>query len=170
MGTIMVVCSEDGQKISGYLRRLAPPLLDGVELAMPRGARTEPQKPVAAAVVDSSDPAALDWVCRQKLPAITCGFHNRDTLTLSSITPDAAVICLLRALQTTDGRVIEPMEFPVSLDGRPAVYPILACSAVMLLYGMEERLLTAKFCAYSAKPNPSYPDALAQKHPGENKN
>ena len=54
---------------------------------------------------------------RQKhhLRTLTCGLSSKDTLTLSSVTAESAVICLQREIGTLGGEVLEPYEIPVKL-------------------------------------------------------
>lgn len=50
-------------------------------------------------------------------PVITCGTGRRDTLTLSSISPERAVLCAQRELPTVDGEWLEATELAVELCG-----------------------------------------------------
>lgn len=47
-------------------------------------------------------------------PVVTCGTGVRDTLTLSSLSPHRAVLCLQRELPTVSGLWLEPAEFAVT--------------------------------------------------------
>lgn len=50
-------------------------------------------------------------------PVVTCGTGVRDTLTVSSISPDSAILCAQRELPTAAGIWLEPAEFRVELCG-----------------------------------------------------
>lgn len=96
------------------------------------------------AVVDSSNNKLLEHVSSTKLPAITCGLLCRDTITLSSMDTDSAVIDIRRAITGLDGSVIEPSEIPVSLTHSMDSYLLMAAAAVFLLTGNTKKLLKGK--------------------------
>lgn len=51
---------------------------------------------------------------------ISCGLSSRDTLTLSSMGEQDAVVCVQRALIRPDGAEVEPQELPVGrMSGSP---------------------------------------------------
>lgn len=51
---------------------------------------------------------------------VSCGLSPRDSLTLSSIGDQNAVVCVQRALLRPDGAQVEPQELPVSRPGGSA--------------------------------------------------
>ena len=92
------------------------------------------------AVVDSSNEEVLLHVSRTKLPAVTCGLSPRDTLTLSSIGEQSAVVSLQRAIVCLDGAVCEPQEIPVLLRAPADCFVLMAVAAVFILSGNISRL------------------------------
>jgi len=92
------------------------------------------------AVVDSCDGAVMRQVSETKLPAITCGLSSRDTITLSSIDVDSAVINLQRSVTCFDGSVLEPQEIPVRLGAAIDNYALMALACVFILNGDARRL------------------------------
>ena len=67
--------------------------------------------------------------------AMTLGMSSKDTLTLSSITPDSAVLCLQRAISDLFGNTLDPVEIPLSLSRRYDAFSILCAAAIFLLSG-----------------------------------
>ncbi len=97
-----------------------------------------PNKTVA--VVDSTSKSLMKYVSQTKLPAITCGLSNKDTITLSSIDMDSAVITLQRAVTCFDATVAEPQEIPVRLSGEMDSFTLMAVAAVFIISGHIEKL------------------------------
>ena len=50
-------------------------------------------------------------------PVVTCGTGIRDTVTISSLTKDHALLCAQRELPTVTGKWLEPFEFGVDMQG-----------------------------------------------------
>ncbi|MDR2909122.1 MAG: hypothetical protein LBU86_04490 [Oscillospiraceae bacterium] len=93
----------------------------------------EPDKSVV--LVDSSKGELLSIVSASGLPAITCGMSNKDTVTLSSMDDDSAVVDLRRSITGFDGIVIEPQEIPARCKRAPHRFALMAAAAVRLLSG-----------------------------------
>ncbi|MDR2931747.1 MAG: hypothetical protein LBV27_01440 [Oscillospiraceae bacterium] len=103
----------------------------------------------AVAVVDSCNEKLLPLVASTRLPAITCGLSAKDTLTLSSMRLDSAVINLQRSVTCFDGSVAEPQEIPVSLntvtmDNDAISFALMAVASICILSGQIERLHSIK--------------------------
>jgi len=94
----------------------------------------------AVAVVDARKQELLTCVSETGLNAITCGLSTRDTITLSSIDVDSAVVNLQRSMSCFDGRVLEPQEIPLKLEGPVDNFALMAASAVYLLTGRKKQL------------------------------
>ena len=67
-------------------------------------------------------------------PLISCGLHLRDTITLSSIENDRAVLSVQREFRAVNGDVIEIGEHPLVYSGKYH-RALIASSALMLLCG-----------------------------------
>lgn len=91
--------------------------------------------PHAVAVVHSQDESSLRFCAQHHLRTLTCGLSSKDTLTLSSVTAESAVICLQREIGTLHGEVLEPYEIPVKLRRRIDRMELLSLAAVLLLCG-----------------------------------
>lgn len=64
-----------------------------------------------------SDNKEQIWrLAEQSIPAITCGFSNKDTITVSSSTERAITLALQRQITTLGGAVVEPMELTLSAE------------------------------------------------------
>ena len=98
----------------------------------------------AIAVVDSSDQSLLEQVAQHRIKALTCGLSGADTLTLSSFTPDSAVISLQRQLEAFDGTVLEPFELPVIFSAHVEPFSLLSCAAVFCFLGKKNPLANCK--------------------------
>lgn len=92
------------------------------------------------AVVDSGSKDALIAVSKTGLPAITCGLAQCDTITLSSISEDSAVINIQRSITCFDGTVAEPQEIPVSLCSSIDNFALMCAALVFILSGNIELL------------------------------
>lgn len=94
----------------------------------------------AIAVVDSCNKDVMRLVGETKLPAITCGLSARDTITLSSISEDSAVINIQRSISCFDGTVIEPQEIPVTLCSSIDSFALMCAAAIFILSGNITKL------------------------------
>jgi len=91
-------------------------------------------------IANSCDHEQIELISKTKLPAITCGLFAKDTITLSSIEPDSAVINLQRCVTCFNGSTAEPQEIPARL-GRPVdSYLLMALAAIFILTGNADRL------------------------------
>jgi hypothetical protein len=95
------------------------------------------------AVVDSTSAATVEQIGGIDIPAITCGFSARDTLTLTSFDRDSAVLCVQRSITCFDSALLEPQEIPFSLSGGIDSFVLMAAAAVFLLTGNAEKLKNA---------------------------
>jgi hypothetical protein len=97
-----------------------------------------PELPIdanAIAIVDSSKEDLLAYVATTGLPAITCGLSAKDTVTLSSMRTDSAVINLQRGVTCFDGSLAEPQEIPIKRPEDADSFAVMAASAICLLAG-----------------------------------
>ena len=98
--------------------------------------------PQAVAIVSPCSQKVMCHMAATGLPAITCGFSSRDTITLSSM-PSAesasGVISLQRAVTRFDGSLAEPQEwlvrFPPCSDQFTSTFAAMAAAAVCLMAG-----------------------------------
>lgn len=89
----------------------------------------------ALAVVHSENREALAFAAAHHLKTLTCGLSVRDTLTLSSLTDECAMVCLQREIRPFGGGIIEPGEIPVRLYAPVGRGELLLVAAVLLLCG-----------------------------------
>ena len=94
----------------------------------------------AVAIVDSSDEQLLGHVSDTRMPAITCGLRSRDTITLSSMAGDSAVIDLRRDISCLDGSTAEPQEIPLRRQKPHENFLLMAAAAILILSGKIEIL------------------------------
>ena len=105
--------------------------------------RLEVGEPVVAVVL-SDNGRDMELLSHSKIKGITCGFSTRDTLTVSSITTESAVICLQRTLTTFSGATVEPVELPVTLSRPMDMFSLLCVAAVLLLSDQVQVLLNGR--------------------------
>lgn len=91
-------------------------------------------------ILSSEDTAGAQLFQQMKLTTITCGLSGKDSLTLSSITNDSAVVCLQRTIRSLSGQEIDPGEIPVVIDRPIDRYSLLLTVAVALLSQRRELL------------------------------
>lgn len=84
-------------------------------------------------VVQSDNLPAAETLSRWKIPVISCGMSITDTITLSSIGPDDAVVCLQRCIPTLNGTIIEPFEIPIKLSRPIDSYALMCIVSIVLL-------------------------------------
>ncbi len=85
------------------------------------------------ALLCSHDKLAVRLASKFMVPSLICGFSAHDTVTLSSITSDSAVVCLQRSIITLDGTTCEPFELPIKLSGRFSNdHLLLLCAAAII--------------------------------------
>lgn len=111
--------------------------------AMPMPVQLETQKQ-SLAVVDSCNKELLQLVSGTNLPAITCGLSPKDTITLSSINDDSAVIDVQRSIICFDGSVVEPQEIPVTLNSPIDNFTLMAAATIFIVCGDTGRLSQIK--------------------------
>ena len=92
-------------------------------------------------IANSCDHGQLEYISATKLPAITCGLFAKDTITLSSIERDGAVINLQRSVVCFNGETVEPQEIPVRFERPVNSYLLMAYAAIFILTGNCERLI-----------------------------
>ena len=91
-------------------------------------------------IANSCDHGQIEYISATKLPAITCGLFAKDTITLSSIERDRAVINLQRSITCFNGETAEPQEIPVYFKQATDSYLLMASAAIFILTGNAARL------------------------------
>ena len=89
----------------------------------------------AMVIVNAEDRSILYQLAQIGAQAITCGLSCKDTFTFSSKSEENAVVSLMRAIPNTAGRILEPMDIPVVFPQGIPDYPLLACTAALILAG-----------------------------------
>lgn len=91
----------------------------------------------AMVIVSAEDRPMLYQLGQIGARAITCGLSCKDTFTFSSRSEDTAVVSLMRAVPNAAGRILEPMDIPLIFPQNVPDYPLLACTAALLLAGIS---------------------------------
>ncbi len=92
------------------------------------------------AIVDSSNYQLSQALSDTGLPAITCGLHSRDTITLTSMGVDSAVIGIQRAIVNFDGSITEPQELPINFTKSIDRFTLMTAAAILILSGNSHLL------------------------------
>ncbi len=87
-------------------------------------------------IFEARNTAASSFLRGTGVVAITCGTSPRDTLSLSSLDDNSAMVSLQRCITTLDGYVVEPGDISVSLQHSRSPHQILAAVSVLLLAGI----------------------------------
>ena len=72
---------------------------------------------------------------------VSFGLSSKDSITVSSLTPDSALLTLQRELVTLDGQVIEQQEIPVTIPSSASAPGIMALYGSLLLLGVPPKQL-----------------------------
>ncbi len=91
-------------------------------------------------IFDSQDSISARFAKEHGVKTLTCGFSPYDTVTLSSITPEQAVVTLQREIVTIRGTVAEPADHPVFLRKSYSAQSILRAAAALILMGYAQEL------------------------------
>jgi hypothetical protein len=86
----------------------------------------------------------MEHVSYTKLPAITCGLLNRDTISLSSISDSSAVLDIRREIRSLDDSIAEPQEIPIRLGKPSDNFALMAACAIIILSGIKDSLISGK--------------------------
>lgn len=84
-------------------------------------------------VTESDNENALSLLRQSGSPVIGCSMSGCDTLTLSCLDENGALVSLQRSVCTLGGTLIEPCEIKLRLSKETALFPLLAACAVLLL-------------------------------------
>ena len=66
--------------------------------------------------------------------AITYGFNNKATLTLSSVSENHIIICLQRVIHSKNNKQYEPQEIEIEVPENTEISSALGILAIMLIY------------------------------------
>ncbi len=88
-------------------------------------------------VCEDSNKTALENFKKSNNAVITCGINNKNTITISSLTTDSALITLQRSVIDINGNRLEPCEFKIRLSKPYAAFSIMAATAALILNGIS---------------------------------
>lgn len=135
-GNFRVFCKGEGYEIAVFeTERLDFADIDGVIVILksgfvPQNIRLNNSAVVIASAESSDQLAALSSL---GAAVITCGKGRKNTVSFTSRSDDGAVVAINRSLVSLSGRIIEPLEIPVSFDGDYGLYDIMALTVLELL-------------------------------------
>ena len=85
-------------------------------------------------ILNSDIEMELESIKNLNLIAITYGFNNKSTFTVSSIEESNMIICLQRVIFNKNGKEIEPQEYELEIDKNTDKYVIIAVNILRILY------------------------------------
>jgi len=92
-------------------------------------------------IAEHDDKVALGLLMQNKIETATCGFSSYDTITVSSITEDSAMIGVQRSVKTLKGNIIEPCEFPIKYKKDILRNSLLTAYGILLISGLKGQKL-----------------------------
>lgn len=92
------------------------------------------------AIVDASSNSAIQYASTMKIPAITCGWSSKDTITLSSVSEHHAVINIQRNIVDFKNRELESQEIPIQLSCKINNFTLMSICMIILLFGDKKKL------------------------------
>lgn len=142
----LICCTGQRVSVSGAgeeLLLLASPELNCAELKgglflvrngarLPKGLRLPAD---AVVIVSSDEEGQLRQLAQMGAQTVTCGLSCKDTVTFSSKSEEEAVVSLMRGVPGLNGEMLEPMDVPITFPPESGDYPLLACTAALLLAG-----------------------------------
>lgn len=86
-------------------------------------------------IVEEGNERALRILKGSPALTLTCGMSPKDTLTLSSISENNAVVSLQREIQDLNGNIIEPCEIKITYKEAFSKFELLTICGILLLSG-----------------------------------
>lgn len=92
-------------------------------------------------ICEADDKEALEVFSKRPIAVISCGMGRKNTVTLSSINADTALLTFQRTLTDIKGNTIEPAEYKIRLKDKYRSFSIMASATILLLYGIKPEVL-----------------------------
>jgi len=89
-------------------------------------------------------PGGVQMAAFSQIPSkwvVSFGLSSKDSITVSSLTPDSALLALQRELVTLSGQVIEQQEIPISIPPSTSASGVMAFYGALLLLGVPPKRL-----------------------------
>ncbi len=133
MGTVVIIGeSRAAELIFGKptitARDFAAVDCENAVVIMGKNARCEIRSALSV-IVDGDEPSAE---LPRRVQLITCGVSPKNTVSVTSRTPERLTLSLNRSIRTESG-VCEPLEQPVDISGNISEYDLMAAFAVNIL-------------------------------------
>ena len=84
-------------------------------------------------LVDGQDRLAAAFAATLGLQVLDYGLSSRATLTLSSLSSEAAAVCLQRPVKSRKGNLLDPFEFPLHLKRSYPPDSLLRFAGILIL-------------------------------------
>ncbi len=88
-------------------------------------------------ICESSNQNALNILKLSNISTIVCGTSNTDTITFSSITDNKALISVQRQIKTTNGKIVEPCEIPITINHKFSNSAVICACSVLILNDID---------------------------------
>ena len=73
-------------------------------------------------VLNSRNHQTAELLSKMKISAAACGMSSRDTLSIASLDYGSAVLSLQRSVLTLQGKLLEPHDFQVQVEGLSLIH------------------------------------------------
>ncbi len=87
-------------------------------------------------ICEETNIKALEVFHKNKIPVISCGMGNKNTVTFSSFSGDTLLMGLQRSITSIKGLQITPGEYKITLKKQYSPFAIMASATVLLLNGI----------------------------------
>lgn len=87
-------------------------------------------------ICEDKNEKAIEIFESSKIPVITCGMGNKNTVTATSISNGGMLIAAQRAFSDIKGRIIEPFEYKMTGYDGYSSFSVMAAFCIFKIYGM----------------------------------
>lgn len=91
-------------------------------------------------IAEDNNKAALSNFKKSGNAVITCGINNKNTITISSLNHENALVTLQRSIIDLNGNIVDPAEYKITLSKQYTPFSIMACAITLILKGIEPTL------------------------------
>lgn len=138
-----VICGNTPITVIGVYKKTDLNIKKGVAVMLGVTNRFKEQKFTNSiiGICESSDKEAVEIFSKSPIAVISCGMGTKNTVTVSSIKENTALVTFQRNLTDIYGKTIEPAEYKIKLKGKYSEFSVMASTAILLLHGINPELI-----------------------------
>ena len=87
-------------------------------------------------ICEDTNIKALDIFKNSKIPVITCGMSNKNTVTVTSLSSNFLISSIQRSICNCFGEETEPAEYKIKLTNKYLPISVMFCTSILLLNGI----------------------------------